>query len=457
MIRGKILLCTAVITLTIVGSVITICYHFFQSFLRKNQIQSAEYNLQVVSNNAAASLENILNFCERCRINQDISHYLEAFNGLTKMPPISSDDAYLRAVALNTYERLKEEYHNTPSFGYISRVVISPHNRCNYLQVLGPTSSNIVSTPDVIYSSDYFEELITHKDYGWIGLVHDPMLPGQSTYVIPICRPILHQLNSQSLGWIYLSISDRLLLDYLDAFPLEEDSALYLTIGTASYQYQDGTFRECKPSIRVQKDISDLCFNSETCACYAALENGSRRAVITGPFGRTGWTISQVLSETAYQEQNKVYLSIILAIAGGITFIGLMLYALLDKIINLPLQLLQYRISQISLGDFSQDPSIEWEDELGTIGKGINRMSKAVSILMNKRVEDEKQKKDLEYQILQSQINPHFLYNTLNSIKWMATIQRADGIAEMTTALARLLKSVSKGTSARITLRGELL
>ena len=75
---------------------------------------------------------------------------------------------------------------------------------------------------------------------------------------------------------------------------------------------------------------------------------------------------------------------------------------------------------------------------------------------MDKRIEDEKQKKELEYQILQSQINPHFLYNTLNSIKWMATIQNANGIAEMTTSLARLLKSISKGTKQLIPIKEEL-
>ena len=58
--------------------------------------------------------------------------------------------------------------------------------------------------------------------------------------------------------------------------------------------------------------------------------------------------------------------------------------------------------------------------------------------------------------MLQSQINPHFIYNTLNSIKWMATIQGANGISEMTTALARLLKSISKGTLLLIPLREEL-
>ena len=58
--------------------------------------------------------------------------------------------------------------------------------------------------------------------------------------------------------------------------------------------------------------------------------------------------------------------------------------------------------------------------------------------------------------MLLSQINPHFLYNTLNSIKWMATIQNATGIAEMTTSLSRLMKSVSKDTNQIISIQQEL-
>ena len=57
--------------------------------------------------------------------------------------------------------------------------------------------------------------------------------------------------------------------------------------------------------------------------------------------------------------------------------------------------------------------------------------------------------------MLQNQINPHFIYNTLNSIKWMATIQHAPGIAEMVTALSRLLKSVSKSNERLVPLYEE--
>lgn len=74
---------------------------------------------------------------------------------------------------------------------------------------------------------------------------------------------------------------------------------------------------------------------------------------------------------------------------------------------------------------------------------------------MARRVEDEQQRLALEYQMLQNQISPHFIYNALNSIKWMATIQKAPGVAEMVTALSRLMKNVSKGTQKLTSLQEE--
>lgn len=135
---------------------------------------------------------------------------------------------------------------------------------------------------------------------------------------------------------------------------------------------------------------------------------------------------------------------------------GIILMYFLNRTIVKPVHQLRQNMDSISRGNFLKNPDIEWENELGEIGKGINDLSESVVNLMDTRIEQERQKKDLEYQILQSQINPHFLYNTLNSVKWMATIQGATGIADMMTVLARLLKNVSKRSESMITLKEEL-
>ena len=73
-------------------------------------------------------------------------------------------------------------------------------------------------------------------------------------------------------------------------------------------------------------------------------------------------------------------------------------------------------------------------------------MEREIHELMEKQKEEAEIKKELEFRVLQNQINPHFLYNTLNTIKWMASLQHADTIRDMTAALGRLLQNISKGS-----------
>ena len=455
-IRSKIMLCTGAITLLIAAVTVSICFVVFQSFLRRNQIQSAEYNLQVVSHNVSNDMDNIIYFNKWCASSTDIIQYLEGFQTQVKMPSISSAKAPLRSMALNAYNRLKEEFFKTSSSQYIIRAIVSPENCMNYLQVNDKAASSIPRAASTVQDLPYFHELVTADQYVWMGL-EDCLYPtSDSSLCIPMARPVKNQYNTETVGWTYLAVSDRIFLDYLKAFPLEPDSLLYITIGARSYQYRDGLFTEASPDYTAVREIkTDVLSDSTTVRLIRMADNTTRR-LISRPLWDQGWSISLVLSEQDYNAQNQMYLLLIGTIVIIIGLMGLMLAYILNRTISQPVNQIRDKIRLISEGDFSRDPSIEWKDELGVIGRGINQMSENVVSLMDRKVEDEKQKKDLEYRILQSQINPHFLYNTLNSIKWMATIQNAPGIAEMTTALARLMKNVSKGEDVRISLREEL-
>lgn len=450
-IRGKLMVLTAAITLIITVITTTVCFSVFQSFLRKNQIQSAEFSLQVVNNNIGADMKDIIYFSKWCCSNGAILDYLEAFQDEEKLPTASKDANRLRPLALSTHNRLKEEYYNTRSNEYMSRVLISTNNENNFLQMAAFSNSFPSYAARQIRQAEYFDQLYGAKNFLWIGLVKEQQF-------IPIIRPIYNEFNSEALGWVYIEVSSSLFTDYLASYPLPADSTLFLTIGDNAYEVRaQGIFKVDAP----YKEEKELARNSSlslgTRVLSVTTQDGRERILVERPIeGMEGWHLSQVLSEQQFAQQRHLYSLLIVGICLAIVSLGILLAFLLDRMIAEPIRSLRARLEAISAGDFSRDSSIEWDHELGQIGRGINSMSENIGTLMEKRVADEKQRKDLEYQILQSQINPHFLYNTLNSIKWMATIQNATGIADMTTALARLLKNVSKGTSSMISLREEL-
>ena len=446
---------SASVTLLITILTTSICFSVFQSFLRKNQIQSSQFNLQVVSNNISEDMKDIIYFSKWCCFNSTIRDYLEAFEGQTKLPTALKDSDNLRPLALSAHSRLKEEYYNTRSNKYIARVIVSSVNENNFLQMAASANCTSPNAASIIHNENFFEKLYESPDFLWFGMVNDPFSEISGETFIPIVRPV--KLNSQIIGWTYVEISSHIFTDSLSSYPLPDDSMILLDIGGITYVFDSGCWREMnftfKDTVQLIKTDS---LSQRTQVLCVTNDKGEERIVVECPIeGIENFRLIQVLSKQQFKQKN-IYLLLILGICLFILSMGVLLIFLLNKIIMEPIQELSSKISSISTGNFSHDSSIEWEHELGQIGKGINNMSNNIISLLNKKVSDEKQKRDLEYQILQSQINPHFLYNTLNSIKWMATIQNANGIADMTTALARLLKNVSKGTASFITLREEL-
>ena len=143
-------------------------------------------------------------------------------------------------------------------------------------------------------------------------------------------------------------------------------------------------------------------------------------------------------------------LMIILLIFTSCISIGMVLSSFFTKRINEPIDKLVSHIRLLSHGDFTVDPKIESEDEIGTIGKGVNHMAAKIEELVDMKVESEKEKKNLEIKMLQAQINPHFLYNTLDSIRWIAIIQKNSGIVKVVTSLSSLLKNMADRKSTRL-------
>ncbi|WP_316245316.1 sensor histidine kinase [Gracilibacillus timonensis] len=97
-------------------------------------------------------------------------------------------------------------------------------------------------------------------------------------------------------------------------------------------------------------------------------------------------------------------------------------------------------------GDFQVRYQEKRDDEMGLLGKSFNKMVIKVNHLMHLTERQERQKREAEFRSLQANINPHFLYNTLDTIQWMARKHQANDVAELVASLAKLFRiGLSKG------------
>lgn len=416
-------------------------YYVFHNYLQQSMIHATETNLQLLSDTVNSSISDVYRMALFCQTNADIASY------------VTHDPASDTGLAVTTYNRMMEEYNSNPHKAYMPRVAVITDD--HYLQICDAAYSTTANLAREVPDLPYFDALLSSPGYSFsTGMTADPFRKNRT--VVPIIRPITYKYNSVQGGYLFLEVSSELFTTPLSKYSHAEDSNVYLTMDSHNYQLENGAFTELSSSCQILGSLTDSALLPDTVVTQIKDSNGQKRVIVSIPLNMAGCFISQSISCSELQTQRQLFKGIVFGILVGISAIGFLLIFIMNQMIHTPVARLRSKIQHIADGDFSRDPAIEWNHELGDIGRGINSLSESVTLLMDKRIEDEKQKRDLEYRMLLSQINPHFIYNTLNSIKWMASIQGANGIAEMTTALGRLLKSISKGTQLFVPVREEL-
>ena len=261
-------------------------------------------------------------------------------------------------------------------------------------------------------------------------------------------------------GSTYLALDTAIITDPAAGYSLTDGSALYWEMGSRLWQIENGSLTETENRLRevdyTLRTGSNNGVTEQTAWQGKVQLDGQKYYIVKVTLNGRSAALVQLLPANTFLLHYGVYLWLIalgIAIIWGLSFL---MQHWLEWVITRPVEALQKRIETVGSGNFAPDRTVEWNNELGDIGRGINQLAENVDSLMTRRVEDERRKQELEYRMLQNEVNPHFIYNTLNSIRWMATIQHAPGIAEMVTAFARLTKSISKGTQKLVPLQEEL-
>ena len=449
-IRARILLCTISLIALICIIITSISYFLVSKNLRQNLIQTSETRLSFLCESIDANVSNVNNFIRVCQVSTKIINFVKEKNPSGNQSKREAHDFVMENYTSNA---------KLPS--QLIRMVIISKSRKDIVQVVESPYSSIKISSDAIRSLPYFETLHEHMGEIAAGIFSDSFCTPKEIPMIPVLYPIEHPYKAEEIGYIFTEISTSVITDPIRNYLSERDSRFFFYINDHLYQFRDAMLVPYEDTFEVVEDLSDLSLNPntriQTVRIRNEMEETETLTIITRPLDTKGWYIAECVDESRLIEDVfSILFTIVLITIAAAGSIGIFLSWFLSRTVNVPVKQLQARIRRIENGDFSRDLSTEWPHELGDIGKTINDLSENVHLLMNQQLEDERQKREYEYKMLQSQINPHFLYNTLNSIKWMATIQNSPGIAEMTTSLSRLLKDISKGATSLVTIKHEL-
>ena len=183
---------------------------------------------------------------------------------------------------------------------------------------------------------------------------------------------------------------------------------------------------------------------------------GTRREVTVKTVGYTGWKLAGVVpSENLWDNYGQLVLFFLFVVLFSV-FLLVFVNLRLSEWITAPVKKLDRAVKELEHGSTEVDFDVGGPGEVEHLSHSIRSMVSTMRHLMDDIIEQEEQKRRSELEVLQSQINPQFLYNTLDSVIWMTENGRTDDAVVMLTSLARFFRiSLSRGSSI-IPIRDEL-
>lgn len=200
---------------------------------------------------------------------------------------------------------------------------------------------------------------------------------------------------------------------------------------------------------------SDELFGARNGSFISQID-GEEYEIIYQTVAKTGWkTIGIIARKEIDKSVTPLLLGIVAAMAVGI-FLGFLLSAMISLVLVHPLHSTSRALRAFASGDFSVSLDETRKDEFGEMNHVFNETIRQVEQLLEEISHSRLLSKEMEIKALQAQINPHFLYNALDTVNWMARIKGESEICEMVQAIGNLLRISISNKENIFTVRKEL-
>ncbi|RAP75228.1 sensor histidine kinase [Paenibacillus montanisoli] len=179
---------------------------------------------------------------------------------------------------------------------------------------------------------------------------------------------------------------------------------------------------------------------------FSAQMDGEQTLVVYNRLEASDWTLAGMLLGTDLMKDAGSLRWYVLSLGLAFSFLGILFAIFIASTVHRPLQKMIRVMRRAENGDFDARIEDKREDEFGYLFTHFNRMVARIKELINELYVQKLLEQGLQLKMLGSQINAHFLYNTLDSIHWIARIHKVDDISTMIFGLSKYLRvSLNEG------------
>ena len=185
------------------------------------------------------------------------------------------------------------------------------------------------------------------------------------------------------------------------------------------------------------------------------LDVGSESGCLLSREAHTGYALVWVQAPVFDSAVMKTFYSVSAA-AGVMSLVLCLLYSWwLSRYLSGPVHRMDAAMERVRQGELDVRLDLDREDELGRLASSFNRMTQEYRDHLERSVQRQKELNETQIRMMQAQLNPHFLYNTLDSMKWLGVTHHVPQIAQLATGLATILRA-SISREKLVTLEEEL-
>lgn len=380
-------------------------------------------------------------------IKQNITLRLQEFVNL-------SDELILNTTVRNALESY-EDMNSTQKYWTVQNIYSEV--RSKYTRIADICDIRIVTVNNLPIYSTGFLYLNSEQDllnYHRISQSEDPLLWYTTQYddmpYIVLSRKITNLSTRDILGYIIIHINADVLDELYSRFNLDNSAYIVLLdsfgstlpgTGTLTAE-QEKTFSDIL-TLEKSEDIQQYEGSSEDFIYYSAMEELGLTLVTSIP--------NRVLTAPIQNMFGAILLFLLVCI-----LLSIIVSRYIWKSITGPLTKLVAYIKDTSELKFDTDFSDNSRDELGFMAQSYNNIVKIMKNMVTQIEQEQEDKRKAEIRLLQAQINPHFLFNTLDSLRFTAMMSRADTVSEGLSSLSHILRNSIIDDNSYITVSDEI-